>query len=310
MRHLGELEVSDIGLGCLGMSWAYGYADPALARQTITLAVEEGVTLFDTAASYGHGNNERLLGQALGRRRSEVVVATKTGLTSLPVFGIPTGRDGRPRTIRRAVDDSLRRLGTDWIDLYYLHRVDPKVPVEESIGAMAEAVQAGKVRYLGVSEATADEVRRAHATHPLSALQMEWSLFRRKVEDQVLGVARELGIGVVAYSPLGQGMLTGHPSSTTRLGRLDYRRFMPRWRGDGLRTNMRQVAVVQEVADQVGASAAQVALAWLLAKGEDVVPIPGTTKPHNLRSNLGATTVRLSPQQVERLDAVAAASRF
>ncbi|MDO4888107.1 MAG: aldo/keto reductase [Actinomycetaceae bacterium] len=310
MRHLGELEVSDIGLGCLGMSWKYGPVNQTVARETIAVALDEGVTLFDTAASYGHGNNEKLLGRALGRRRNEVVVATKTGLNSLPVFGIPTGRDARPETIRRAVDDSLKRLGTDWIDLFYLHRVDPKVPVEDSIGAMAEAVEAGKVRYLGVSEASADEIRRAHAVHRLSALQMEWNLFKRKVEDEVLGVARELGIGVVAYGPLGQGMLTGQPAATTKLGLLDYRRYMPKWRGEDLRANLSQVAVVREVADEVGASPAQVALAWLLAKGDDVVPIPGTTKPHNLLRNLKAPAVQLSPSQIERLDTVAAGSRF
>lgn len=305
-RRLGPLTVSPLGLGCMGMSTTYGRPDPASARATIDRALERGITLFDTAEMYGNGHNERFVGEVLGRRRADVTLATKTGIWAIPFVGLPVGLDGRPERIRAAIDGSLRRLGTDWIDLYYLHRVDPRVPVEESVGAMAEGVTAGKIRQLGVSEATPDQIRRAHATHPLAAIQMEWSLFSRDLEAEALGVARELGIGVVAYSPLGRGMLTGSASATTQLGLFDYRRFLPRWRKANLAANLRQVEVVRAVADEIGATPAQVALAWVLGQGEDVVPIPGTTKPRNLDANLAALDVRLTPEQVARLDALSA----
>lgn len=306
MRHLGDLDVSDIGLGCLGMATAYGRPDTASARRTVARALEAGITLFDTAEMYGRGSSESVLGAALGRHRDNVVIATKTGIRTLPGLGLAVGFDGRPERIRRAIDRSLRRLGTDRIDLYYLHRVDPTVPVEESIGAMAEAVTAGKIRHLGVSEAAPDQIRRAHAVHPLTAIQMEWSLFTRDPEAGALAVARELGIGIVAYSPLGRGMLTGSAAATTNLPLLDFRRLLPRWRRANLIENLRQVAIVREVADELGASPAQVALAWLLAKGDDVVPIPGTTSPRHLAADLAARDVRLTADQRERLENVVA----
>ena len=306
MRHLGDLDVSDIGLGCLGMATAYGRPDTASARRTVARALEAGITLFDTAEMYGRGSSESVLGAALGRHRDNVVIATKTGIRTLPGLGLPVGFDGRPERIRRAIDRSLRRLGTDRIDLYYLHRVDPTVPVEESIGAMAEAVTAGKIRHLGVSEAAPDQIRRAHAVHPLTAIQMEWSLFTRDPEAGALAVARELGIGIVACSPLGRGMLTGSAAATTNLPLLDFRRLLPRWRRANLIENLRQVAIVREVADELGASPAQVALAWLLAKGDDVVPIPGTTSPRHLAADLAARDVRLTADQRERLENVVA----
>lgn len=306
-RTLGGLVVSDVGLGCMGMSTTYGRPDTAAARETLQRAIDAGVTLFDTADMYGNGHNERFVGASIASRRDEIVLATKTGILTMPGLGLPRGVDARPERIRLAVDASLRRLGTDRIDLFYLHRVDPEVPVEDSIGALAEAVAAGKVRYLGLSEAGPDEIRRAHATHPIAALQTEWSLFAREIEHGPLAVARQLGIGIVPYSPLGRGMLTGSVRATTRLPLLDYRRFLPRWRRANLASNLRQVEVVREVAEEVGVEAAQVALAWLLARGDDVVPIPGTTRVRHLESNLGSLDVRLSPEQLARLDAVEAA---
>lgn len=301
MSSLGPITVSPLGLGCMGMAGAYGRADAAESTATIDRALERGVTLFDTAEMYGNGRNETFVGRALGSRRADVVLATKTGVRTLPVLGLPVGVDGRPASIRKAIDGSLRRLGTDWIDLYYLHRIDPRVPVEESIGAMAEAVTAGKLRHLGVSEPSADELRRAHATHPLAAVQMEWSLFSREIEAEVLPTARELGIGVVAYSPLGRGMLTGDPTGTTDLKLVDYRRFLPRWRRAHLAENLRQVEIVRQIAAELDATAAQVALAWVLQQGEDVVPIPGTTKPRHLESNLAACDLTLTADHLERL---------
>ncbi|MDO4242516.1 MAG: aldo/keto reductase [Actinomyces sp.] len=288
------------------MSATYGRPDVASARRTVARALDLGVTMFDTAEMYGRGGNERLIGAALGRRRHEVVLATKTGIRTLPGVGLPVGLDGRPERIRRSVDASLKRLGTDWIDLYYLHRVDPAVPIEDSVGAMAEAVAAGKVRHLGLSEATPAQIRGAHATHPLAAIQMEWSLFSRDVEDEVLATARELAIGIVAYSPLGRGMLTGAAGATTQLSLLDYRRLLPRWRRAHLAQNLRQVQILTEVAHEVGANPAQVALAWVLSRGRDVVPIPGTTRSAHLEANLAATTLSLSSGHLGRLEQIRA----
>lgn len=301
-RRLGPLTVSDLGLGCMGMSTTYGRPDADAARATLLAALDEGVTLFDTAEMYGNGHNERFVGEVLGHRREEVVLASKTGIRTLPGLGLPIGVDGRPKTVRAAIDGSLQRLGTDVIDLYYLHRVDPRVPVAETIGAMSEAVQAGKIRHLGISEATAADLRSAHATHPLAALQIEWSLFSRDLESEVISVGRDLGIGLVAYSPLGRGMLTGAPSGTTDLALVDYRRFLPRWRRRNLAENLRQVGVVQQIAAELDATAGQVALAWVLRQGADVVPIPGTTKVRHLRSNLGAAALELTEDQMRRLD--------
>lgn len=305
-RRIGDQVVSALGLGCMGMSAVYGRPDAAEARATLDRAIDLGVTLFDTADMYGNGHNERFVGEALRGRRDRIRLATKTGITTVPVLGLPRGVDGRPARIRRALDASLQRLGTDHVDLYYLHRVDPQVPIEDSVGAMAEAVAAGKVLQLGLSEATADELRRACAVHPIMALQTEWSLFSRDLEVDVLPAARSLGVAIVAYSPLGRGMLTGSPASTTRLPLIDYRRFLPRWRRANLQANLHEVGVVRSVADEVGATPGQVALAWVLARGEDVVPIPGTKRRKYLEQNLGALDVVLSPDQLARLDGISA----
>lgn len=307
MRRLGPLDVGPLGLGCMGMSTAYGRPDEASSKATLERAVERGVILFDTADMYGRGANEELLGRHLHRVRERIVLATKTGILTMPGLGLPIGVDASPARIARAADASLRRLRTDVIDLYYLHRVDPRVPIEESIGAMAELVRAGKVRALGVSEVTADQLRRAHAEHPLAAVQLEWSLFSRDAERDIVSVAHELGIGVVAYSPLGRGMLTGSPEATTRLALVDYRRLLPRWSRRNLAANLAQVEVVREIADEVGARPAQVALAWLLGHDRDVVPIPGTKRPARLDENLAALEVTLTAEQRNRLDHLKAA---
>lgn len=301
-RHLGDLAVSALGLGCMGMTASYGRVDPIEARSTLAAALEAGITLFDTAAMYGGGKNERFIGPIMAAHREDVVVATKTGIRTLGP--LPIGLDGRPRTVRDSLDASLGRLGLDHVDLFYLHRVDPRVPVEESIGAMAEGLEAGKTLHLGISECTPDELRRAHATHPLSALQIEWSLFSRQAEAELIPTARELGIGVVAYSPLGRGMLTGSPSATTNLPLLDYRRALPRWRRANLRRNLEAVEVVKKVARRHDVAPGQIALAWVLARGEDVVPIPGTKRVKYLRENVGALDVHLDANDLAELDAI------
>lgn len=300
-RQLGQdLNVSALGLGCMGMSFAYGGADEARSVRTLERAIERGVTLFDTADIYGPRTNEHLVGQVLARNRDDVVLATKFGAYSLEIEG--RSPDGRPDYTARACDASLQRLGVDVIDLYYLHRVDPQVPVEESIGAMADLVTAGKVRHLGISEATADQLRRAHATHPISALQSEWSLWTRDLEREVLATARELGIGLVPYSPLGRGFLTGTIRSVDDLPEGDWRRSNPRFGQEALAANLRLVEVVEAMAAEHAATAAQVALAWVLAQGDDVVPIPGTTRPERLDENLAALDVSLSDADLRALD--------
>jgi aryl-alcohol dehydrogenase-like predicted oxidoreductase len=229
-RQLGDLQVGAIGLGCMGMAMVYGRPDPTEARATIDQALDGGVTLLDTADMYGNGPSERFVGNAIRGRRERVVLATKTGITTRRFTGMPKGVDGQPDRIRRAAEESLRRLGTDYVDLYYLHRVDPRVPIEESVGAIADLVTAGKARAVGVSEVSPEELRRAHAIHPVAAVQMEWSLFSRELESELVPTARDLGVGLVAYSPLGRGMLTGSAQATTDLPLIDYRRFLPRWR--------------------------------------------------------------------------------
>lgn len=306
-RNLGSLRVAPLGLGCMGMSTAYHRADRAEAIATIRHALDVGINLLDTAEMYGRGDNESLVGEALKGRRDEAVVATKFGIRTVPVVGLPRGLDGRPEMVRRSLDGSLRRLGLDHIDLYYLHRVDPLVPVQETVGAMTEAVTAGKVRELGISEATAADLRAAHAVHPLAALQSEWSVFSRQLEDHEVPAARELEIGIVPYSPLGRGMLTGTAEATTKLGLLDYRRLLPRWRKSNLEHNLAQVAVVRELAAGLGATPAQLALAWLLARGEDVVPIPGTSKRHRLDDNVAAAELTVPDEVLEQLNALSAA---
>ncbi len=306
IRRIGDLPVGAIGLGCMGLAMVYGRPDPAEARATIDRALELGVTHLDTADMYGDGSSERFLGETLRGRRDRVVLASKVGILTWPRLGVPRGVNGRPDHIRRSIDGSLRRLRTDHLDLYYLHRVDPQVPIEESVGALAELVTAGKVRALGVSEVTADELRRAYAVHPLAAVQAEWSLFSRDLETDVVPAARELGVGIVAYSPIGRGMLSGSAAATTKLSLMDYRRFLPRWRAANLRANLQAVEVVSAVAREHGATAAQVALAWVLTRGEDVVPIPGTKRPRYLEENVGALGVTLTETDLARLDGLVA----
>lgn len=305
-RSIGDLEVSAIGLGCMGMSYAYGPVDDAEAAATLDHALDLGVNLLDTADMYGKGGaNEVLLSGILARRRDEIVLATKFGIVTDPETGYPTGAvDGSPDYVRRAVDNSLQRLGIDVIDLYYLHRVDPTRPIEETIGAMAELVTAGKVRHLGLSEANADTLRRAAAVHPIAALQSEWSIFSRDVEAADVPAARAIGATVVPYSPLGRGMLTG--TAPDRLADNDFRQTLPRWRGGNLDANLALVDEVRGVAAEVGATAGQVALAWLLAQGDDVVPIPGTKRRRYLDDNVGAIGIALTDEQLNRLSALRA----
>ncbi|MGO1316142.1 MAG: aldo/keto reductase [Cellulomonadaceae bacterium] len=299
------LTVSTIGLGCMGMSEFYGTTDEDAVRATIHRALDLGVTLLDTADMYGPFTNERLVGSAIAGRRDEVQLATKFGNERLP-DGTRIGINGRPEYVRTACDASLARLGVDHIDLYYQHRVDPKVPIEETVGAMAELVTAGKVRRLGLSEASGRTIRRAHAVHPITAVQTEYSLFTRDVEDAVLPTLRELGIGLVAYSPLGRGILTGAVTSET-LDAGDSRStsYFPRFQGAALQVNLALVDRVRALAEAHGCTAGQLALAWVLAQGQDVVPIPGTKRVAYLEQNVGAAQIDLSTADLAALaDAV------
>jgi aryl-alcohol dehydrogenase-like predicted oxidoreductase len=304
---LGRLDVPRIGLGVMGMSAFYTGAgrDGAESIRTIRRAVDLGVTHLDTAEVYGPYVNEELLGRAIKGRRDEVVLATKFGLVSHT--GRP-GPDSTPANIHTAVDGSLRRLGTDRIDLYYQHRVDPNTPVEETVGALSELVEAGKVLHIGLSEAAAATVRRAHAVHPVAAVQSEYSLWTRDPEAEVLPTLRELGIGLVPYAPLGHGFLTGDIRTLDGLDDTDWRRSNPRFTGDNLTRNLRIVDEVREVADEVGATPAQVALAWLLAQGDGIAPIPGTTRIDRLKENSAADGIRLTPGQIARLNNLTPAS--
>lgn len=303
-RTLGDgLVVSALGLGCMGMSYAYGPADRDEALATIHRAVELGVTFLDTADIYGFGHNEELVGEAVAGRRDEVVLATKFGITSTPEAPYSRGTNGRPEYVRAAIDRSLTRLGVERVDLYYLHRPDPTVPVEETVGAMAELVAAGKVAHLGLSEASADTLRRAAAVHPIAALQSEYSVFSRDIEDDVVPVARELGIGIVPYSPLGRGLLTGSEAAAY-VGDGDFRSLLPRWQGENLEANLALVARIRDIAARHAARPSQIALAWLLARGEDVVPIPGTKRTRYLEENIGAAAVRLADDDLAELDAL------
>ncbi|MGW7520902.1 aldo/keto reductase [Streptomyces sp. NPDC054796] len=304
---LGKLDVPRIGLGVMGMSAYYTGAgrDGAESIRTIRRAVDLGGTHLDTAEVYGPYVNEELLGRAIKGRRDEVVLATKFGLVSHT--GRP-GPDSTPANIHTAVDGSLRRLGTDRIDLYYQHRVDPNTPIEETVGALSELVEAGKVLHIGLSEAAAATVRRAHAVHPVAAVQSEYSLWTRDPEAEVLPTLRELGIGLVPYAPLGHGFLTGEIRTLDGLDAADWRRSNPRFTGDNLTHNLRIVDQVREVADEVGAPPAQVALAWLLAQGDGIAPIPGTKRVDRLKENSAADGIRLTPGQIARLNNLTPAS--
>jgi aryl-alcohol dehydrogenase-like predicted oxidoreductase len=308
-RTLGQgLEVSAQGLGCMGMSQVYGPADETESLATIARTLELGVTFLDTADVYGLGHNEQLVGRAIAAHRDEVVLATKFGIVRRDDDRSFRGVNGRPEYVRSACDASLGRLGLDHIDLYYQHRADPNVPIEETVGAMAELVAAGKVRHLGLSEAAADTIRRAHAVHPISALQSEWSLWSRDVEDDEVPTARELGIGIVPYSPLGRGFLTGEIRSPDDLAPGDFRRGTPRFDSENFDRNLEVVERVRTIAAEKGVTPGQLALAWVQAQGDDVVPIPGTKRRNYLEENVGALDVEITADDRAELEAVASTS--
>jgi aryl-alcohol dehydrogenase-like predicted oxidoreductase len=295
-------EVSAIGLGCMGMSAFYGATDEDEALRTLARALELGCNFLDTSDMYGPHTNERLLGSAISGRRDEVFLATKFGIKLVEEGNlIDRTIDGRPEYVRQACDASLKRLGSDHIDLYYQHRVDPNTPIEETVGAMAELVSAGKVRYIGLSEASAGTIRRAHAVHPITAVQTEYSLWTRDVEDEILPTLTELGIALVAYSPLGRGFLSGRFSSPEELEEGDYRRFGPRFTGENLRSNQQLAARVREMAAQRNITPGQLALAWVLHRGEHIVPIPGTKRVRYLEENCAAADVSLTDEEVAQI---------
>jgi len=306
-RRLGSNgpEVSAIGLGCMGMSEFYGVRDEDEASKTIARALDLGCTFLDTADVYGPHTNEELVGRAIARRRDEVFLATKFGIVREPGNAAARGIDGSPAYVKRSCDASLRRLKVDVIDLYYQHRVDPKVPIEDTVGAMADLVAAGKVCLLGLSEASPETLRRAHAVHPIAALQSEYSLWTREPEDGVLDVCRELGVAFVAYSPLGRGFLTGEIKSFDDFPADDYRRMSPRFQGDNFAKNLALVDRIREMAASKGCTPSQLALAWVLARGDDIVPIPGTKRRKYLEENVAALDVELDRDDLARIDEIA-----
>ena len=305
-RTLGQngLTVSALGLGCMGMSDFYGTPDENRAIKTLQRAIDRGVTFFDTADMYGPFTNEKLVGRVLGMHQHKVTIATKFGIVR-DDDGTVHGINGRPSYVEKACNNSLQRLGVDTIDLYYLHRVDPEVPIEHTVGAMGRLVEAGKVRSLGLSEAAADTIRRANEEHPITALQTEYSLWSRGPEDEILPTCRELDIGFVPYSPLGRGFLTGRFQSPEDLPEDDWRRHNPRFQGENFQKNLDLVAEVKRLAADKDVTPAQLALAWVLHQGDDIVPIPGTTDPDHLEENLGAVRVSLTDEELDRIDEIA-----
>jgi aryl-alcohol dehydrogenase-like predicted oxidoreductase len=303
-RKLGNLEVSAIGLGCMNMSPDYyGARDESESIATLHYALDQGLNFWDTADVYGMGHNEKLLSNVLKERRNEVVLATKFGFvrTEAGLIGI----NGRPEYAKESVEGSLKRLDVDHIDLYYLHRVDPTVPIEETVGAMADLVKEGKVRYIGLSEVSGATLRRAHQVHPITAVQSEYSLWSRDIEETTIPTARELGVGIVPYSPLGRGFLTGQIKKFEDFAPDDFRRGVPRFQGENFQINVDIVSELEAMAAERGVPTAQLALAWVLAQGEDIVPIPGTARRKNLETNIGSVNVQLSAQDLERINAIA-----
>jgi aryl-alcohol dehydrogenase-like predicted oxidoreductase len=304
-RKLGkELVVSALGLGCMGMSGVYGAADEPEAIATIHKSIDLGCTFLDTADAYGVGHNETLVGKAIKDRRDKVIIATKFGLGNIHKGGENVPVNGRPEYVRSACEASLKRLGVETIDLYYQHRVDPTTPIEDTIGTMAELVQAGKVRFLGLSEASEATIRRAHAVHPISALQSEYSLWSRDVEDGILATCRELNIGFVPWSPLGRGFLTGDLKTFEDLETNDWRRLSPRFQGENFQRNLDLVTQIRALAEQKNCTPAQLAISWLLKQGNDIVPIPGTKRVSYLLENLGALELELTAEDLQTIDAI------